>query len=106
MTPGAGIADGLRRLRDCLVVADFAGAEAIRAELETILTDGPQLSRSAVAAIRQEAAATADCVTAARQGLRVARRRIAELAGAERPSVYDESGRMRGLTGGHGGHRL
>ena len=83
----------LCQVRAALIDADFDRLGAISAELETFFPEMSRLSEAEQAGIRQAAGDTARCLGAAMQGLRAARRRIAELSAMDRPATYDATGR-------------
>lgn len=83
----------LCQVRAALIEADFDQVDTIRAELETIFTELSDLSEAEQARIRHAAGDTALCLGAAMQGLRAARRRVADLSAMDRPATYDATGR-------------
>lgn len=102
----AAIRDGLAAIRTAALNGDLAALDAISAALETNLAELQGLSAEELEAIGRAAAENVPRLEAALRGVRAARRRIAEVAGAERPSTYDHAGRRQGLLPPSSGRRL
>lgn len=74
--------------------------------LEAALPLASGLEREGLVALRKRADRNLRRIEAALSGVRSARRRIAEIIGAERPTTYDVGGAKHRLTDSRNGHRV
>lgn len=87
----------LEALRARLRRGELSDLDQLCAGIEAHMAGLPGSDAQQIAQIRELAEANARCLGAALGGLRAARRRIAELAAAERPATYDGKGRRQSL---------
>lgn len=85
-------------MRLALRSGNLAALEGISGRIEATVPDVAALSKDELAALGRMAAENADALDAARQGIRSARRRIAEIAAAEKGLTYDRNGMRAGLA--------
>lgn len=96
----------LEAMNQAIRTARFDSLESQVAMLETVLADLQTVEREAAARLRQLAKRNTDCLEAAAQGLRAGRRRLVEIAAAERADTYDHTGTRRPLSPHMNGRRL
>ena len=96
----------LEAMNDAVRSARFDVLEAYSAKLETILADLQQVDVATLERLRHLARRNVNCLEAAAQGLRAGRRRLVEIAAAERADTYDRSGARRALSMQSSGRRL
>lgn len=89
----------LHAMRRDLRRGDYAGLEAHAQELQSSMADLAQLPKPALARILREAEGNAACLSGAMTGLREGRRRLEEIASANRGGAYDAMGRRHVLEG-------
>jgi hypothetical protein len=103
---GANAAAILEAMNDAIRAARFDDLEMHSAKLETILVDLSQVDDGTLENLRHLARRNADCLEAAAQGLRAGRRRLVEIAAAERADTYDRTGARKALSLQLSGRRL
>lgn len=96
----------LEAMNQAIRAAHFDDLAACLAELETIFADLHQVDVGALKRLQHLARRNADCLEAAAQGLRAGRRRLVEIAAAERADTYDRTGARRALSLQSSGRRL
>jgi ElaB/YqjD/DUF883 family membrane-anchored ribosome-binding protein len=96
----------LGAMHHAIRTAQFDELETISAKLETVLSGLGALEGDALALLRGMAERNTNCLAAAAQGLRAGRRRLVEIAAAERADTYDRSGARKALSGPVPGRRL
>ena len=97
---------GLDAMRTAATEGNLAALAEISAMLETNLAELESLSPDELAAVGRAAAENVPRLEAALRGVRAARRRLAELAEAERPATYDRTGRKQNLVPSAQGRKL
>lgn len=90
----------MRDLRVALHTGDFDTMATLAAQIEAALPEARSLAQADLAVLGRLATENARGLEAARQGVRSARRRLAEIAAAERGMTYDRSGALSGRSGG------
>ncbi|WP_127901258.1 flagellar biosynthesis protein FlgN [Solirhodobacter olei] len=103
--PMQALSDLLESEMDLIRRADFPGLDGVAERKEALLAAllaGPAPAPEALERLRNQALRNAGALEAARQGLRAAARRLAEIAGSTRPQTYDAEGRRNGLAPGAG----
>jgi hypothetical protein len=96
----------LEAMNQAIRAARFDDLETYSAKLETVLADFQAIDFGALERLRHLAKRNADCLEAAAQGLRAGRRRLVEIAAAERADTYDCTGARKALGLQPGGRRL
>ena len=96
----------LEAMNHAIRAARFDVLETYSAKLETILVDLQQVDAGTLERLRNLAGRNADCLEAAAQGLRAGRRRLVEIAAAERADTYDRTGARKALALQPSGRRL
>lgn len=96
----------LEAMNDAIRTARFNDLETYSGELETILMDLHEVDGGSLERLRRLARRNADCLEAAAQGLRAGRRRLVEIAAAERADTYDRTGARKALSLQFSGRRL
>lgn len=88
------VSDTLDAIRAALRAGDFAALADLTARLDSAVQDMTALPAEELHVLRQRAGDTATCLAAARNGIRAARRRVAEVTGGPAAlSTYDRDGR-------------
>lgn len=87
----------LAAIREDLRRGDYRRLAQHSGELEQAFAGLDALPQPTLARIRQMAEGNAACLAAALQGFRAARRRLAEIAMADRGEAYDAQGRRHAL---------
>lgn len=88
----------LEAMNHAIRTARYDEVEAFSAKLETNFIKLEQADRRTLERVRHLAQRNADCLTAAAQGLRAGRRRLVEIAAADRTDTYDRSGARTALA--------
>ena len=104
--PEAEAAAVLDEMHQAIRTARFDDLETYSAELETVFSGFQMLDSSALTRLRQLAVRNIGCLDSAAQGLRSGRRRLAEIAAAERTDTYDRNGARKTLSVQAPGRRL
>lgn len=103
-----GLAETLEAIRTALRRGDYAALGDLAVDLDAAVGDAGGLVAADLHDLRHSAAQTAACLSAARNGLRAARRRVNEVAnGPDGLSTYDRNGhRSAPARGGAAPKRL
>lgn len=103
---GGRIAHLLEEMADDIRAARLGRLEEIAPELEAALPDLAAMDREGLAAIGRQADDTLRLLSAMMEGVRSARRRLAEIGAAERALTYAADGTKTGLAGPRQGQRV
>lgn len=89
-----GLAGTLDAIRAALREGNYAALSELAAELDAQTEGAATMPAAELRLLRQRATETAACLVAARNGIRAARRRVAEVTGGPAAlSTYDREGR-------------
>lgn len=87
-------------LKAALHAGDFDAMAELAAQIDAALPEVTTLAKADLAALGRLATENARGLDAARQGVRAARRRLAEIAAADRGVTYDRNGALSGRSTG------
>lgn len=96
----------LSAIREDLRRGDYGRLARHSVELDQAIAALATIPQPALGRIRHAAEGNAACLVAALQGFRAARRRLAEIAMADRGEAYDAHGRRHALGGADLGLRI
>lgn len=102
----ARINDLLEEMQSDIRAARFDRLHAMAPELEAAMPDLATLDAGTLIAIGHRADETLRQLAAMMQGVRAARRRLAEIAAADRAMTYDSRGTKTGLAAARPGQRF
>lgn len=103
---GAQIAGLLDEMRSDIRAARFDRLQGMAPELEAAMPDLATLDRDTLLAIGQQADEAMRQLAAMMQGVRAARRRLAEIAAADSAMTYDAHGTRTRLAAARKGPRV
>jgi len=96
----------MTQLRTALSSGEVAGLADIGEKIEAALPDLADMAAEDLSTLARIAGENARHLDAARQGIKSARRRLAEIAAAEHSLTYDSRGSKSGLSTGVTARRL
>lgn len=91
------LVDLMQALRVALRAGDFRALDGLALRIEAALPEVRTLGRAELQALARMAEENARGLEAARHGIRGARRRLAEIAAADRGLTYDRNGARSGF---------